>query len=435
MDPRSIADSLNQLTSGWTPAPGVTSQALNAARVALASSLIAGKSLPDIYAIQSPVSAQPPEDPKLVTDLLNLAQVASTATTSTIAYVRSARAASINNPSGVPDWARYAGVVQSLGPFLDPAGVVHWVNLVPMTASAQLAFGGSSTFGVFPIEYIGAEPASATTFDLGPGSVWFLANLLSSAFPAGAFTGFEITGGTLSSSTAMTLTSGVYVIPDAATVTLTAILAPKPAVASSGIPGADAAAATFTPPASVTMIFTHTGAGFSAVGVASTWVYSCETQLIWGGDAAVPVANQPTILIPCASVPSAFVFTTVESEIFTPSGTAPVASCGWALPLVAATITTLPEAGVGAGRIVLGAGASLQTSIQSSVAIAGWQLEVSTGGLFIVAGGVEPLTQINETIYQLWPLAVNPKLNATVSYWTSPSSSTPMSQPPTTNRS
>jgi len=398
----------------------VTSQALNAARVALASSLIAGKSLPDIYAIQSPVSAQPPEDPKLVTDLLNLAQVASTATTSTIAYVRSARAASINNPSGVPDWARYAGVVQSLGPFLDPAGVVHWVNLVPMTASAQLAFGGSSTFGVFPIEYIGAEPASATTFDLGPGSVWFLANLLSSAFPAGAFTGFEITGGTLSSSTAMTLTSGVYVIPDAATVTLTAILAPKPAVASSGIPGADAAAATFTPPASVTMIFTHTGAGFSAVGVASTWVYSCETQLIWGGDAAVPVANQPTILIPCASVPSAFVFTTVESEIFTPSGTAPVASCGWALPLVAATITTLPEAGVGAGRIVLGAGASLQTSIQSSVAIAGWQLEVSTGGLFIVAGGVEPLTQINETIYQLWPLAVNPKLNATVSYWTSP---------------
>jgi hypothetical protein len=55
MNAQQITDSLNQLTANWTPAPGVSQESLNAARVALAASLIAGKSLADIHAIQSPI--------------------------------------------------------------------------------------------------------------------------------------------------------------------------------------------------------------------------------------------------------------------------------------------------------------------------------------------------------------------------------------------
>jgi hypothetical protein len=62
-DPKVIASSLTQLTSGWTPGPGVNPQALTAAREALASSLIAGKSLAEIHAAQSQLNAQPPSDP------------------------------------------------------------------------------------------------------------------------------------------------------------------------------------------------------------------------------------------------------------------------------------------------------------------------------------------------------------------------------------
>ncbi|HTA42920.1 MAG TPA: hypothetical protein VK789_10765 [Bryobacteraceae bacterium] len=421
MDAQSIADSLNQLTSGWTPAPGVSQQALNAARIALATSLIAGKSVPDIYAVQSPISGQPPENPTLVTDLLNLATVASSQKSSTIAYIRSARAASAANPSGVPNWARYADVVQSFGPFLDSAGVLNWVNLVRITASTQFAFGSaSSPFAVFPIEYLVTPPASATKFNLGAGDIWFLANLLNSTLPAGTFTGFAITGGTLESSAAMSLSSGVYVIPTTATVTVTATLKPSKSPTSTGDPGADAAAATFTPPPSVTMIFTHASAGFSAVAVASAWAYGCEVQFLWSGAAPTPIANQPAVLVPCSSAPLAFAFSKVQSELFIPSGTASITSSGWALPVITATITTLPSAGTGAGYMILGTGASLETTIQPAVAIAAWEMEVSTGRLFIIAGGVEPLTQLNQTTYQLWPLANNPNINATVNYLTSP---------------
>jgi hypothetical protein len=421
VNPQSIAASLNQLTTGWTPAPGVSPTALNAARIALASSLIAGKSQSDIYAVPQPVSAQAAENPALLTELLNLATVASMNKTSTLAYIRTARAASVTNPSGVPAWARYANVVQSYGPFLDSGGVINWVDLVPITASTQFAFGSaSSPFGVFPIEFLVNPPASATNFTLGAGSIWFLANLLNSALPAGAFTGFAITGGTLSSTEAMTFTSGVYVIPDAATLTITASVQPAPPVSSSGDPGADAAAATFTPPASVTMIFTHASAGFSRVAVSNVWAWSCEVQLIWGGSEATPIANLPAVLIPCSPAPLAFAFSTAQSEMLIPSGTASITNCGWSLPLVTTTIATLPAAGPGAGYLALSGGASLETSVQPTVAIAAWEIEVRTGGLFVMAGGVEPLSQINQTVYQLWPLTVNPNINATVTYVTSP---------------
>ena len=263
MNAQQLADSLNQLTANWTPAPGVSQESLNAARVALAQSLIAGKSLADIHAVQLPVSQQPPENPKLVAGLLNLANVALQKPTPTLAYVRSAQAASLNNPSGIPDWARSAPVVQSFGPFLDSTGIYHWVNLIPITIATQFAFGSSaSPFGIIPLETFVKLPSSATQFNLGAGSLWFLASLLNSAFPAGSFTGFDITGGTLSSTATLTLTLGVYVIPNTATLTVTVNLKPAPAPSTLANPGADAANATFTPPPTLTMIFTHASAGF-----------------------------------------------------------------------------------------------------------------------------------------------------------------------------
>jgi hypothetical protein len=218
----------------------------------------------------------------------------------------------------------------------------------------------------------------------------------------------------------MTLDSGAYVIPNAATVTVTATLVAAPAVSGAGDPGADAAAATFTPPATVTVEFRHASAGFSSVAPASVWAYRCEVQLLWSGAPAATMADQPSVLIPCNSAPLAFAFSTVLSELFIPSGTASITSCGWALPLVTATVTTLPAAGPGAGHLVLGGGASLETSVQATVAIQGWDLEVSTGALFIIAAGVETLSELNQTVFQLWPLATNPNVNASVTYTTSP---------------
>ena len=148
---------------------------------------------------------QPPNDPKLSADLLRLATEALARQPTTIAFVRSPYAATISNPSGVPDWARSARVVQSLGPFFDRGGVAHWVDLTLFTVSTPFAFGSaSSPFGVFPIVHLLLPPATATQFTLGAESVWFLANWLNAALPAGAFTGFSITGGSLVCSETMT---------------------------------------------------------------------------------------------------------------------------------------------------------------------------------------------------------------------------------------
>ncbi len=212
LDPNAIASSLTQLTSGWTPGPGVNPQALTAAREALASSLIAGKSLAEIHAAQPQVTAQPPSDPQLTADLLQLASsVASAQAPGTVAIIRSAYAATGSaNPARAPAWARGAQILQSFGPFLDLNGIPHWVDLALFTISTQFAFGtATSPFGVFPIVHFLIPPASATEFNLGSGSVWFLANWLQSALPSGAFTGFSIIGGTLNSSKAMTYTRAV----------------------------------------------------------------------------------------------------------------------------------------------------------------------------------------------------------------------------------
>ncbi len=60
------------------------------------------------------------------------------------------------------------------------------------------------------------------------------------------------------------------------------------------------------------------------------------------------------IVVPCNPSPANFSFTSASSEIFTPSGGAPIAQAGWALPLATTSITTLPGvAGPGAAVLEL----------------------------------------------------------------------------------
>jgi hypothetical protein len=417
-DPTAIAGSLSQLTSGWTAGPGVAPETLNIARAALASSLIAGKTLAEIHAVQAQTNTQPPLEPKLAADLLRVATEALTAQPTTIAFVRSPYAATKSNPSGVPDWARSAQVAQSLGPFIDRSGVVLWVDLTLFTTSTQFAFGCASTpFGVFPIVHLLLPPATATQFTLGAESVWFLANWLNAALPAGAFTGCSITGGSLVCSETMTHSStGVYVIPSTATLTVTATLAPAPSPILTGDPGADAAAAVFTPPASVTLIFKPSSAVFQAVAPASATAYGSTVALHWSAGEVVTVSLLPEIAVPCTASPARFTFATTASELFTPSGSGSIVGAGWALPLVNSSTTTLPvAAGPGAAVFGLTSGASLANTVQSVSPMSSWLLEIATGALFVFAEGQVTPT---DTTFQLWPLAAPSKLNATVDFHT-----------------
>ena len=112
-------------------------------------------------------------------------------------------------------------MIQSYGPLQDVHGVTHWVDLLLFTVSLPFAFGSpASPFAVFPVRELLLPPPTPSHLTLGPGSVWFLADLLSAALPSGNFTGFIITGGTFTSSAPMNFESGVYVAPAGATLTV-----------------------------------------------------------------------------------------------------------------------------------------------------------------------------------------------------------------------
>jgi hypothetical protein len=420
MTPDELARSLAQLTSGWKPTAGVPAEALASARSALASSLLAGKSLAEIHAAIVAVRYAPPVNPELEIELLRVAADAiAEAKPPTLAAVRSATAANLTNPSGRPEWARGAKIVQSYGPFQDLQGVLHWVDLLLITRSIQFAFASAAApFGVFPVRTLLFPPPHDTDLTLGAGSVWFLADLLSAALPAGNFTGFTIAGGSLACSAPMNLTGGAYVIPSGATLTATFTLAPAPPATGAD----DAAAASFTPPANVTIVFQQSGAAFHIVDDARANAYGSSIRLHWNHNTPSQIATLPTLIVPCDPAPASFAFSTVKSSLFTPSGSASITLAGWALPLAVTTISTLPEAaGPGAGLVECGPGVSVGTPVEPQpVPVTSGLIEISTGGLFeTFSGAAKPAT----TIYQLWPLPAPSQLNATIEF-TTPAHST-----------
>ena len=438
-DANAVAQSLSELTTGWAAAPGVDRATLDAARAALASSVLAVPSGVDLRAPQlAAVTAA--TAPSLETELLQIAQRAGQAEAqaggaapTTIAVIRSPSGASTTNPAGIPDWARGGQVIDSYGPFQDATGALHWVDLLPVTVSAPVQFtGAAAPFAVVPVRReIGPPflrppfpPPPPNELELGAGSVWFLASLLGAAFEAGAFTGFTITGGTLLGTQPFTFANGVYEAPAGSALTLTVSLAPAAQAVTGAVTGPDAAAATATPPAGIVIEFTESGATLQAVADAQAQAYGDSVTLHWAGAAPMPsAAGLPEVLIPGTASPASFGFAHAASSVFAPSGSAPITSAAWALPLAATAITALPEAaGPGVCELHLGSGAELVTEIDGStpVPIASWLLQIGTGTLF--AEAVSAAQAPVQTTLTLWPEAAPATYPATIVFDTTATS-------------
>jgi hypothetical protein len=314
--------------------------------------------------------------------------------------------------------ARRARVIQSYGPFQDVHGVTHWVDLLLFTVSLPFAFGSPAfPFAVFPVRELLLPPPTPSHLTLGPGSVWFLADLLSAALPSGNFTGFIITGGTFTSSAPMNFESGVYVAPVGATLTVKVSLSQSASPPNPSGVGADAVAAIFKPPTEVTIRFEQTGATFVAVDAASAQLYGSVISLAWSGGTPVQAAGLPLVVVPCHFSPTNLGFSTVHSTQFVPSGTASITRAGWALQLTATSVNNLPEgAGPGTALIEFAGGASVHAVIEpKSVPVTNGLVEVGTGFLYVlVTGRAKPA----KTIDQLWPQTAPSKLNATAEFHT-----------------
>jgi hypothetical protein len=307
-------------------------------------------------------------------------------------------AATVQNPLGEPASVQGMRASEQLGPFVGPDGIFRRIIILPITTSNPFAFGSAaSPFGVLPI--VNAPP-SGTSFTLGAGSVWFETNLLVSSVAAGSFSGFLISGGTLTASALLTLQSGTYVAPPGTTLTMTANLAPP--AAGTGSPGADLTGATIALPASVTIVFTQGSATVTALGNSGVTLYGTAVELVRNTAAPQALTGFPAILIPCTASISTFGFAMVASKLFVPSGTAAINGAGWSLP-IATTILANLGAASSAGSLVLelGAGASLVSAIRTGkAAIGGWLIGIDPTQLTVIAGGTGPANIIG---YRLWP--------------------------------
>ena len=348
-------------------------------------------------------------------DLARVQAILASKASDRIVVVRNPLSATLQNPLGDSSQTHGMQAAEQLGPFVDPNGVPLIINILPVTASHPFAFGSAgSPFGVLPIA---GSPTGGTAFTLGEGSVWFETSLLVPGAAAGSFSGFKISGGTLTASASVTLTGDVYVAPAGTTLILQATLAPP--APSTGSPGADLTSAVLSMPTTVTIAFTQTGATIEALGNSSMTLYGSSVSLTRNNAAPVALTGFPAVLIPCAPSVSSFHFTKVVSKIFEPSGAAHVNAAGWSLPVAVTTIAALGEAS-GAGSLVLelGAGASLVCAQRNGKAkVGGWLIGIDPSQLVVIAGGIGASSTV---AFTLWSPAPPAKVRSTIE-WTNSS--------------
>jgi hypothetical protein len=376
---------LASLTSGWRVAANVAQAELTAARRAFAGAIALGKSLEQLDPVlaKRPAAAQP---------------VTAAGAEKTLAFVQNPLSVTVQNPLGTPAWAQGMAPSKLLGPFIDPLNLHHIVPIFPLTTAIPFGFAGAADFAVFPVELTFGSP---TTLTLGAGSVWFSAPLLAPAAAAGSFTGFSIAGGTLTSSAPLTIQNGAYVVPDGATLTLTATLAPP--ASGSGAPGADLTSASIALPASVSLQFTQSSAAVTALSEASVTLYGSPVSIGWPSHNVALGPGGTTLIVIGAPNTAAFSFNSVKSAAFVPSGTARLASAGWSLPIAATTIDALGEAsGAGSLLLALADGAQATSKPTGTVTVLGWEILIDPARLFILIGGQ---TTAFAASYTLWPNA------------------------------
>jgi len=285
----------------------------------------------------------------------------------------------------LPDFTSGRAVSRTLGPFRDSFGRPVWIDLFNITRQFQLVRSpGAAPFLTVPIHGL---VATGTHFNLQAGSVWFASQQLAPTAPAGGYTGLKIKSGTLTFSHPVTSSGTEIVVPAGVTCTLSAQLVSGTAATGSG-PGQDGRASKCKPPSSVTMEFVAAGARIAAAGKGSLTAYGVTAEVDAQTHPA-PVYNAALgrILVLAKTGLTQFTIADVQSDIFEPSGTAPVTEPAWALPVAVTPPASLGDAsGAGGLALILGDGLLAQWKGQGTkVALGATGILVDPGIVTVIA--------------------------------------------------
>jgi hypothetical protein len=419
MNQADIAQALVQLTGSLKPAGYTTASDLEQARTALAQTLLHGIAADQLISKPFPGAVKSSAIHAAVFDDATHSHIQGLAASvlaahkpgaapTQLAYLHSLSSASTSAPA----WAAGMQVAKTLGPFEDGSGIPYWLHIFTVTTSLRFAYGSAANvFGVFPVKTgIIIPPGPHKHFNLGQGSIWFRAPWFATGAPSDSFTGFQIQSGAIDFSVAVTVASGVVVIPAASTFQLSAQLAPNPAPAPTNGPGADANHETVQTPVNIQIDFAANAAKLVSLDDSSLISYGTTVNLHWNNQQPAFASGQ--IAIPCDPDVATFSFSKVRSKLFLPSGSAAIAAAGWALPAPETTIANLGNAD-GAGYLYLGLGSGISAQWKTHDPLAAFDgviLEAAPGRLSIIAASSS--VKSSSSLLELWdekPATLNRK--------------------------
>jgi hypothetical protein len=431
MDRPSALARLAALTTGLSPTAGVSAKDLQTARDALARSLLQHAVDPSTATAALPTAPTRSPTSTERSDLIRVIdRAAATEAVEPVPLVfpRALPALALGNAALVP--AAVAGMQsQSLGPFVDELGALHWFDIFPpLQQTAISRVPSTAPFALLPL----AVPTGSipTTLAIGAGTLWLEAQLLAPASPAGGYAGIAISGGTLTCSVAPTSAVGGLQVALATTVTVTVTPAAPSGPVGGGEPGADGGAVVANVPAQLTVVFDQAGAQITAVGAASLTVYGSTVGLKWESAALVYERTLAQLLIPLKPQSPTFIATSVQSDLFEPAGSAAIAGGAWALP-VAITAPSQLGAAASAGLLALILDPGLKvgwSGVPGGPATLGRVFLECAAGMLALLGTVRSVNQFAAEI-SLWKNASSPSAprssidvtfpNGTLFYYTS----------------
>ncbi len=402
MDSATAIQQLLNLTGSLRPSPAADANALRAARVAIAQSLLS--QAPQVAAAPFTAASIDPELQKEFESALAEATTVRAAQPDQrfMVYVRQLPIVSSLHVSSASPAVAGMAVAQSFGPFLGPGQLQYWIDLYPIIVQATITRSpASAPFLSVPIELL-LHPVGSTVLTLGAGSIWFQSPLLAASAPTGSWTGLKIKGGSISFSAAPTYAGGTIEIAASSTVTVNLKLDFVSNQTAGSGPGGDARAVTAQLPAEVTVVFAPSGATVSAASDASLTVYGITLGLHWSSATPQYQAAIQQIVVPFTASIVTFAPLAAASDLFSLSGSAPIALAGWGLPVAITTPASLGQAsGAGTLDIQVNAGLSAQwRGANKAIPVNQAWLVVTAGEIIFLAPAVSPSRLTEE--FLLW---------------------------------
>ncbi|ATQ77288.1 hypothetical protein CR152_24295 [Massilia violaceinigra] len=256
---------------------------------------------------------------------------------------------------GAPAWSAGMAAAERIGPVTDQLGRPFWLDLFRPVRQLRFvrSLGGPPVLSLpiiqAPWAIGGAALRAGQALDLGAGSLWFATSLVAVA-PPNVYSGVRIARGSLRFSVDLALGDDEVLLPPGVAFDLA--LDFDVSAAAAPAPGSVLAATGRRSPDGLVIGLGPAGATIAVVGDAGLGLGATTLTLAPAAGAARYRPDLNRLVVPMTPDRPSITIDAIASTLFAPSGAAPVAAAGLALPAAPIDPANLGQAS-GAGALML----------------------------------------------------------------------------------